>query len=100
MPQFLEKILRGEAKQKGFRGKRADKYVYGAMNNMGAMRGNQITAKGAAMDAKHARDMALKAAKPTARTPKPGKLPKVAKTPTAFAYDWRQHQGRVDRKKL
>ena len=92
MPQFLEKILRGEAKQRGFRGKKANAYIYGTMNNIGAMKGNKETARGAAMDAKHARDMAMKAGQPGARTPKPGKAPKEK---TAFAYDWKQHQGRM-----
>ena len=53
MPKFLEDKLKAEAQKKGFRGKRADRYVYGAMNNMGAMRGNRETAKGAAMEEKH-----------------------------------------------
>ena len=57
MPKFLENALKKAAAKKGFTGKRADKYVYGAMNNMGAMRGNQETAKGAAMERKHERDM-------------------------------------------
>lgn len=54
MPKFLENKLKAEAAKKGFRGKRAARYVYGAMNNMGAMRGNKETAKGARMDEKHA----------------------------------------------
>lgn len=57
MPKFLEKALKAEASKKGFSGKRADKYVYGAMNNMGAMQGNKETAKGEAMQEKHERDM-------------------------------------------
>ena len=57
MPKFLENRLKAEAARKGFKGKRAAKYVYGAMNNMGAMRGNRETAKGAAMARKHKRDM-------------------------------------------
>lgn len=60
MPKFLEDKLKAAAQEKGFKGKRADRYVYGAMNNMGAMRGNQETAKGAAMDAKHRRDQEIK----------------------------------------
>jgi hypothetical protein len=56
MPKFLEDKLRAEAKAKGFVGKRADRYVFGSMNNMGAMRGNQETEKGAAMQAKHEAD--------------------------------------------
>lgn len=58
MPKFLEDQLKAEASKKGFSGKRADRYVYGAMNNMGAMRGNQPTANGRAMEAKHERDRA------------------------------------------
>ncbi|MGH9505242.1 MAG: hypothetical protein ACRD20_20505 [Terriglobales bacterium] len=53
MPKFLEKQLKAAAAKKGLKGKRADHYVYGAMNNMGAMRGNQETAKGEAMQRKH-----------------------------------------------
>lgn len=56
MPQFLEDRLASSAKHKGLRGKRANAYIYGTMNNMGAMRGNKITAKGAAMERKHNRD--------------------------------------------
>ena len=53
MPAFLEKKLKAEASKKGFTGKRAAKYVYGAMNNMGAMKGNKETAKGRSMQKKH-----------------------------------------------
>lgn len=53
MPKFLEKKLKSEAAKKGFTGRRAAKYIYGAMNNMGAMKGNQETAKGRAMQKKH-----------------------------------------------
>jgi hypothetical protein len=53
MPQFLEAKLRTAAADKGKTGKAADRYVYGAMNNMGAMRGNKETAKGKRMQAKH-----------------------------------------------
>ncbi len=56
MPKFLENRLRAQAAKEGKTGRAADRYVYGAMNNMGAMHGNQETAKGARMDAKHARD--------------------------------------------
>jgi hypothetical protein len=56
MPAFLEAALRKEAAKKGFKGRRADRYVYGAMNNSGAMHGNKETAKGRAMEAKHNRD--------------------------------------------
>ena len=60
MPKFLEEKLRSEAASKGFKGDRADKYVYGAMNNMGAMRGNKETAKGKAMQKKHVADQQRK----------------------------------------
>lgn len=53
MPKFLEKKLKAEAKKKGFTGRKAARYVYGAMNNMGAMRGNKETAHGRAMQKKH-----------------------------------------------
>ena len=53
MPKFLEEDLEKGAAKKGYTGKRAARYVYGAMNNMGAMRGNKETAKGAAMEEKH-----------------------------------------------
>lgn len=56
MPKFLEDQLRAEAKRKGLKGQHLDRYVYGGMNNLGAMRGNKETAKGARMDAKHAAD--------------------------------------------
>lgn len=63
MPKFLEKDLKAEAAKKGFKGKRADRYVYGALNNMKAMRGNRETAKGARMEAKHKSDVAKGKAK-------------------------------------
>ena len=53
MPAFLEAKLKSEARKKGFSGKRAAHYVYGAMNNMGAMKGSKETAKGKRMQAKH-----------------------------------------------
>jgi hypothetical protein len=53
MPAFLEATLKKAAAKKGFSGKKADRYVYGAMNNMGAMRGSKITANGKRMQAKH-----------------------------------------------
>jgi hypothetical protein len=42
------------AAKKGKRGRAADRYVYGTMNSIGAMHGNKITAKGRAMERKHA----------------------------------------------
>lgn len=53
MPKFLEARLKSAAADKGQSGKRADRYVYGAMNNMGAMRGSKETSKGKRMQAKH-----------------------------------------------
>lgn len=57
MPNFLERTLRIAAISKGLKGPEADKYVYGALNNMSAMHGNVETPKGHAMDAKHAAKM-------------------------------------------
>jgi hypothetical protein len=53
VPEFLKKKLAAGARKKGFTGKRAAGYVYGALNNMGAMHGNQETEKGKAMQHKH-----------------------------------------------
>lgn len=60
MPKFLEDRLEAAAEAKGKTGKEADRYVYGTLNNMGAMHGSKETAKGKAMDAKHAADMKKK----------------------------------------
>jgi len=35
MPKVLEKKLKAEARKKGFKGKRADKYVYGTLRKTG-----------------------------------------------------------------
>lgn len=56
MPKFLEDRLKRAAAAKGLTGERADRYAFGAMNNMGAMHGNKETAKGRAMETKHERD--------------------------------------------
>lgn len=56
MPTFLEKRLRASARRKGYKGAQVEHYVYGAMNNLGAMRGNRVTKKGEAMQRKHDRD--------------------------------------------
>jgi hypothetical protein len=53
MPAFLEKALEKSASKKGYSGERAAHYVYGTMNNIGAMHGSKITAKGEAMEKKH-----------------------------------------------
>lgn len=57
MPKFLEDDLKREAEKKGFTGKRLARYVYGGLNDIGAMRGSKETAKGEAMQVKHDRDM-------------------------------------------
>lgn len=53
MPKFLENILQQAAAAKGLSGRAADRYTYGAMNNMGAMHSNVETPKGAQMEVKH-----------------------------------------------
>jgi hypothetical protein len=52
MPAQLEAKLKSEARKKGFKGRRAARYVYGALNNKGYMRGNKETAKGRAVEKK------------------------------------------------
>lgn len=56
MPKFLKQRLAAQAAKEGKTGEAADRYVYGAMNNMGAMHGNKETPKGARMEATHERD--------------------------------------------
>ena len=53
MPAFLEKKLKAEY------GEKSD-IPYRIMNTIGAMRGNKETAKGRAMEKKHARKVGLK----------------------------------------
>jgi hypothetical protein len=60
MPAFLESALRHEAKKKGLVGKHANRYVFGAMQHIGAMSGPNVTAKGEEMQRKHDRDMKAK----------------------------------------
>ena len=48
MPKFLEQKLKREYPNNPHA-------VYGTLNAIGAMKGNKITPKGAAMEAKHAR---------------------------------------------
>jgi hypothetical protein len=56
MPQFLEQeLMRGAAKH-GLAGKDRDRYVFGAMNKKGYMRGNRETPKGKALERKHLAD--------------------------------------------
>lgn len=57
MPKFLEDTLRSQAHAEGKSGRAADRYVYGTMNNMGAMHGNRETAKGRSMERKHERTL-------------------------------------------
>ena len=52
MPRFLEQKLRANVPA----GVNAEHYIYGALNNMGAMKGNKETAKGKRMQKKHERD--------------------------------------------
>lgn len=42
-----ETALKKEASKKGMKGRRADHYIYGALNNSGMKRGNKTTKKGA-----------------------------------------------------
>ena len=57
MPKFLEKKLKAEYPNN-------PSAVYGTLNAIGAMRGNKETPKGAAMQAKHVKDMAKPARHP------------------------------------
>lgn len=41
-----EAALKRGARKKGYKGRRADAYVYGTLNNMGFKRGNVTTAAG------------------------------------------------------
>ncbi|MCU1301724.1 MAG: hypothetical protein JWQ87_2008 [Candidatus Sulfotelmatobacter sp.] len=56
MPKFLEDALKKGGRKKGLRGKRLMKYVFGGMNNIGAVHGSQITARGKRMEEKHEQD--------------------------------------------
>lgn len=55
MPAKLEAKLKAEARKKGFKGRRAARYVYGALNNKGYMHGNKETAAGRAVEKKMAK---------------------------------------------
>lgn len=67
MPAFLEALLKKSGRKKGFSGEKLKHYIYGGMNNMGAMHGNKETAKGAEMQEKHEEDQRLKGAGRKAR---------------------------------
>lgn len=56
MPAFLEQKLKKEYGANS-------KIPYMVMNKMGAMRGNKETAKGRAMERKHAKDSMMRRAK-------------------------------------
>ena len=43
-----ERALKRSARKKGLKGKRAARYVYGALNNRGLKRGNRTTRRGRA----------------------------------------------------
>ena len=60
MPKFLETILERSAAKKGLSGKAEKRYVFGGMNNMGAMRGSKETDKGREMQKKHLADLKSK----------------------------------------
>ena len=60
MPEFLERKLKAKARKKGFKGERADRYVYGTMNAIGAMHGSKTTAKGRRMQEKHERHQTMR----------------------------------------
>jgi hypothetical protein len=74
VPKFLENALRHEGKRKGLAGKHLERYIYGGMNNIGAMRGSKETAKGAAMERKHESDQ-----KKGSRTMEPKESPQTMK---------------------
>lgn len=57
MPEFLERDLASSAAKEHITGERRKRYIFGAMNRIGAMRGNKITAKGRRMEKKHASDV-------------------------------------------
>lgn len=62
MPKFLEDTLKKAAAAKGLKGEAADRYTFGALNNMGAMHGSKETPKGRAMEKKHERKISAGAA--------------------------------------
>lgn len=77
MPKFLEAKLRQGARKRGLTGKAAERYVYGGMNDIGAMKGSKETAKGRAMERKHEAKMNSSPAQPgnkAEKAPKPGPM--------------------------
>jgi hypothetical protein len=57
--------LETAARRKGLLGQQAKHYEFGALNNMGAMQGNKVTAKGEAMERKHEADAARRGTRTT-----------------------------------
>lgn len=92
MPKFLENILRRQAAKAGITGRRADRYVFGRLNRIGAMHGNKITAKGAAMDAKHRRDVNAGVAESPQRHTRTGQFRTRGRTRTWGSHDWSVHE--------
>ena len=45
MPEKMERALKAEAKKKGFKGKKADAYVYGTMRKTGWVPSTQKSGK-------------------------------------------------------
>jgi len=97
MPEFLERSLRAAARKKGLKGEHADHYVYGAMNNIGAMHGSKETAKGREMEKKHMKDHGIRRISIEVNRGKDGKItghtvshdmvPKPSKKGTGAFYD-------------
>lgn len=56
MPLFLERRLAAGARKKKLTGEKAKAYIYGALNNLGMMKGNKVTPKGEAAQEKHEED--------------------------------------------
>lgn len=56
MPKAIEERIRAEGIKKGFTGQRLAHYVYGALNNIGAMHGSKETEKGKSMERKYMAD--------------------------------------------
>ena len=56
MPKAIEQKIRAGYKGKGMSEKEVNKRVYGALNNMGFMKGSKVTKKGQKAEAKYKRD--------------------------------------------
>jgi hypothetical protein len=62
MPKFLEDKLHASALRRGFSGARADRYTFGAMQNLGFMRGPNETPAGRIAQMRHQHDQDLQTA--------------------------------------